>query len=262
MPRFYTSSLLASHAPGNVVQLAEGEAHHLLHVLRLKQGDALELFDGTGWSCSAAIHRVTRRTVDAILESPPVLQAKDPLEVTLAVAAPKQDRLRWLIEKGVELGVARVIPLVTRRSTVTPSAGAIGKLEDAVIQACKQCRRNDALVIDPPCDWTQLLERVRADSTTNVLLGDPRGVPAVELLLGGDRVVRGKWLVIVGPEGGLTDEETREAVQAGAQPACWGNHVLRIETAAIAAAALLRGLASAFPESGGRRPLIPSSVDG
>jgi 16S rRNA (uracil1498-N3)-methyltransferase len=210
--------------------------------MRLRAGDAIELFDGTGWSCAAAVERTSRRDVETVLTGPPAFQARNPSNVILAVAAPKQDRMRWLVEKGTELGVARVMPIVTQRSTVAPGAGALRKFEDAVIQACKQCGRNDLMAIDPPRSWEDLLDVVRAVDSSEVVIGDPRGAPLRQLALERFRSGHPNWLAIIGPEGGLTADEIQQATDAGAQPASWGPYILRIETAAIAAAAILCGL--------------------
>src|SRR5712691_11012374 len=119
------------------VELDGPEAHHLLHVLRAKIGDRLGLFNGDGDEALVEIVRIRKRSAELHIVETWTTPA-EPRQLILAVALPKGDRARWLIEKATELGVARIIPLRTARSVVEPREGKIDKLEQSVIEACKQ----------------------------------------------------------------------------------------------------------------------------
>lgn len=219
--------------PVSDVALLEGaEAHHLSRVLRKSIGERIEIFDGQGRYAVAEIQSLSKKAVElSVLErgtSPPPLG-----EVVLATAIPKGDRFRWLVEKAVELGVDRLMPLITQRSVVKPSEGKRDKMEQAVIEACKQCRRNHLMEVMEPKPWSDFL-RDSISQEFPALVAHPGGAELGRVfpVIFPERVV-----FIVGPEGGLTDEEIHDAKNAGAITVGLGPNILRIETAALALAA-------------------------
>jgi 16S rRNA (uracil1498-N3)-methyltransferase len=228
-PRFWLEPPLV---PG-VRELADSEAHHLRHVLRLTMGAEVEVFDGQGAVGRAEIvavdKRVVRVRVDEVTTDPPLLP-----HLTWAVALPKGERVDWLVEKGTELGVARLVPLRTARSTVDPRAGKLDRLRQIVIAACKQSRRNTVMEIEPIQDWSTYA--VQADSGGLKLMADPTGTPWAEwrsMIATSERVT-----VAIGPEGGWSPEELTAGIAAGWRVISLGGPILRIETAAVAVAAL------------------------
>jgi 16S rRNA (uracil1498-N3)-methyltransferase len=142
--------------------------------------------------------------------------------LTLAVALPKGDRQKWLVEKAVELGVVRIVPLVTERGVAQPVEQALRRLWRAVIEASKQCGRNRLLEIDEPQSWPLFVERTAGEPRR--LLAHPTATATT---------------AAIGPEGGFTDEEVALAVVAGWQLVDLGPRILRVETAAILLAAVL-----------------------
>ena len=149
-----------------------------------------------------------------------------PFPLVVASALPKADRADFLVEKLTELGVTRFVPLITARSVVVPKG--IEKFERAVIEASKQCGRNVLMGVDPPQKWLDLLKRTDLPPTRVVLhTSGAGGLP------------RGAAAVAVGPEGGFADDEVGAAEAAGWVRASLGPRVLRVETAAVAAAAVL-----------------------
>jgi 16S rRNA (uracil1498-N3)-methyltransferase len=193
--RFFITT---SPAAGRAVLLGD-EARHLAKVLRAKPGDRVTLFDGSGRSWEGRVATIGRGEVTLEVgepsEAPPVRLPA----ITLAVALPKGERQKWLVEKLTELGVARLVPLVTVRGVAAATAGAIERLERGVIEACKQCGRDRLMDIAAPATVTDL----------------------------------------VAPEGGFTAQELASAAAAGWPQVALGPHVLRIETAAVALAARL-----------------------
>jgi 16S rRNA (uracil1498-N3)-methyltransferase len=230
----------------DLATLTDAEAHHLLHVMRAKVGDAITLFDGTGVEYVAEITRLARSSVEARVVATQEVERELPREVVIGVALPKGDRQRWLVEKLVELGVARCIPLVTRRGVAQPEGGTLEKLRRAVIEASKQCGRNRLLTIDSPLEWSQFVAAAPSDSLRFVAHPpqlwpaslESAGATAIEL---GTELAtnpsRRCWFA-VGPEGGFADDEIKDAIAATWRPIGLGSRILRVETAAMALASL------------------------
>jgi 16S rRNA (uracil1498-N3)-methyltransferase len=150
----------------------------------------------------------------------------------IASALPKGDRADFLIEKLTELGVTRFVPLITVRSVVVPKESAAEKFTRAVVEASKQCGRNRLMTIDAPRRWDDFL-RTENGLGARVLLHPATGTARLT-------PVNGKGAVVaVGPEGGFAVDEVENAVGMGWSTASLGSRILRIESAAVAAAALL-----------------------
>jgi len=224
MPDRYYS---AEPIQGSTATLSGSEAHHLLHVMRAKPGLQLILFDGQGGQYEAELTHCGRSTVDLALRGPRQdIEREHPFQLSLAAALPKGDRQRWLIEKAVELGVSRLVPLQTARATVG-SEQASPKLERYIIEASKQCGRNRLMQLAVPLKLADLLNE--EESATRIL-AHPGGPPLAELQL---TATENRCLAI-GPEGGFTDDEVTQAIEAGWKTVGLGSQILRLETAAIA----------------------------
>lgn len=227
--RFY---LPGSWQVGDEVSLPAAEVQHGIRVLRLSVGDELEVFNGQGQSGLSELTWEKRSEARVRILAVQPFEPPSPLPLTVAFAPPKGDRFRFAIEKLTELGVDRIVPLKTARSVVDPRESKLDKLEQNIIAACKQCRRNWL----PELSSLVSLPELIAKSTGNcVLYGDQHGNP----LIGEFALLPVQPLVlVVGPEGGLTDEEHQLLNNSGAKAVRVGSHVLRVETAAIALAAL------------------------
>lgn len=211
--------------------LAGAEAHHLLHVMRAKPGEQVTLFDGTGGEYTATIQQCGRSEV--LLEVGPRQEVSRelPVRITMAVALPKGDRQKWLVEKLTELGVARLVPISTERSVADLKGKSLERLERAVIEASKQCGRNQLMKIDPAMPLDEVLQQ----EAECKLLAHPGGerLGSVEL------PATGEVAVLVGPEGGFTTAEVAAAAALGWRGVGLGPSILRIETAAVALAAVV-----------------------
>jgi 16S rRNA (uracil1498-N3)-methyltransferase len=220
---------------GRVV-LTGDEARHLVRVLRGQVGDDVVVFAGEGIEWSAKITRLGRD--EAELETGPARH--DPPSVgpalSIAVALPKGERQKWLVEKLTELGAAQLIPLETERGVAEATPAACERLRRGVIEACKQCGRNRLMAIGEPRSVATALADMPPDS--RVVIADPGGISLDPRGLAANAT---SLLAIVGPEGGFTAAEIAAAEQAGAIRVGLGPHILRIETAAIALAARLAG---------------------
>jgi 16S rRNA (uracil1498-N3)-methyltransferase len=218
---------------GDECELSGSEFHHLAHVMRKSIGDSFTIFDGQGTEADAEIVALARTSATLRLaqrrHDPPATRAP----VTLATAVPKADRLRWLVEKATELGVDRLIPLQTSRSVVAPGSVKLDKMRQAVVEACKQSGRNRLMTIDSLISWKQAV--VEVVPTQSTLVADRGGPPLASLNLSSFTT---PVLLAIGPEGGFSATEIHEAVAAGAGTVSLGTNILRIETAALALAAV------------------------
>lgn len=215
---------------GRHVKLAGAEAHHLLDVMRAQPGSEWILFDGSGSEFRARLQAADRRTaeLEVLQESP--INRETPFPLHLAVALPKGDRQKWLIEKCVELGVHSLTPLETARSVVRASENSLEKLRRQVIEASKQCGRN--VLMQVHC--TQSFEQLIANDRHAIRwVAEPGGT-----WIGNLQVPRPTpMMVVIGPEGGFTDGELASAQSHDWTLVSWGPRVMRIETAALAVAA-------------------------
>ena len=216
--------------------LEESESHHAARVLRKQPGDTVELFDGRGQSALAEITLVKKDRVDVrIVRLGEVQQFPQPA-IHLAVAPPKGDRFRWLVEKATELGVDRLIPLLTERTVVEPGAGKLDKLQAAVVAACKQSGRNLVMQVSENTPLVDCLGDGSTSATPRVvLIGDPQGEMFQPDML---PVGAGEVLLLIGPEGGWSEAELETATRAGARRIRFADQILRTETAAIQLAGL------------------------
>lgn len=214
--------------------LRDDEAHHLAHVMRAKPGDPIIVFDGGGAEWLARVTRLRRNEVDLELIERRDCDRELSAEVTLAVALPKGDRQRWLVEKSVELGVRRIVPLTTDRGVAQPVEKALERLRRAVIEASKQCGRNRLMKIAAPHPWPEYCATAAAANGLRVaadpLGGDDLG-RLIETLQTPGRL--GSLVFAVGPEGGWTDDERHCAAAHGWRTVSLGPRILRIETAAL-----------------------------
>jgi 16S rRNA (uracil1498-N3)-methyltransferase len=211
-------------------RLTDAEAQHLTRVMRAKPGDEVTLFDGSGQEFTARVSAIGKSAVDLEIVDRRLVDRELPHPLTLAVSLPKGDRQKVLVEKLVELGVTRLIPLETERSVAEGTPTALARLRRQVIEASKQCGRNRLMEIAQPQTLAQLLAEPPA--TPRRLLAHPTGNAPKSS-------PPGPALVAVGPEGGFTDAEVASATSSGWEIASLGPRILRIETAALALATLL-----------------------
>lgn len=227
--RYYAPQL----SDAETCRLEGSEFHHLAHVMRAGVGDQIVVFDGQGHAAEAQIVELSKSHA-SLLISRRVREEETQPAVIVATAVPKADRFRWLVEKATELGVSRLIPLETARSVAEPGAGKLDKMRAAVIEACKQSGRNWLMAIDPLTEWQAFLSSVAGMG--RLLVADPGGT--VQASLCETQPSEQHLVLVVGPEGGFTDLELVQAVDAGGRCISLGPHILRTETAAIALAAL------------------------
>ncbi len=235
MPRFYISPERWNPAS---LELGEEEAHHALHVLRMKAGDRAVLFNGQGCQATAEITATTKRTVS--LKALGLTQAAPQrCRVTLGQAIPKGKNMDLVVQKATELGAAAVAPLLTEHTVVQCDAReAVHKQEKwqaVAVEACKQCGQNWLPSVLTP----QPMERLLQNAFDLKLIASlapgsrhPKEVLAEALRERGGTPPQ-SVLILIGPEGDFTPGETALALDAGSQPITLGPIVLRTETAAL-----------------------------
>jgi 16S rRNA (uracil1498-N3)-methyltransferase len=214
-------------------RLGADEARHLSRVSRHVPGDRVELFDGKGFATIARVVEVGKDRVELVAEGDPIPETRPPLSLTLATAIPKGDRFDWLVEKATEIGVARLIPLVTERSVVDPRESKLDRLRRTIVEACKQSRRNRLMILEPAVTWPELVREAGPELRLIARPGGPG--PRCWPECSPDRAV----ILAVGPEGGFSAAEEALADSHGWHPIRLSHNVLRVETAGLAGAAAI-----------------------
>jgi len=226
-------------AAGTRVTLEGGAASHVTRVLRLRVGEALTLFNGAGGEYAAGIEQVHDGGVAVTIGEQRAIERESPLTLTLAQGVSRGERMDLVVQKATELGVSGIVPLFTERSVVRLGAQqAERKLNHwraITIAACEQSGRNRLPNVAPPLSLADWL-RSGADRDGGRLLLSPAATARIDAPPRPATSVT----VLIGPEGGLTNAEQEAAVAAGFLPVRLGPRVLRTETAAIAALALLQ----------------------
>jgi 16S rRNA (uracil1498-N3)-methyltransferase len=198
--------------------------------MRCTVGDEVVVFDGSGTSWRARVASIGRDEVGLDLGEAVTGPRPTRVPLTLAVALPKGERQKWLVEKLTELGVERLVPLSTTRGVAEATPAAVERLSRGVIEACKQCGRDALMQVGGPKGVAEVVGGTGGGAV--LLVADRDGVPLEEIVTAGNLVV-----ALVGPEGGFTAEELATVEAAGGRRVSLGPHVLRVETAAIALAA-------------------------
>jgi 16S rRNA (uracil1498-N3)-methyltransferase len=215
--------------PGNN-PLADSQAHHLRDVLRLDQGATIQLFDDTGLTATAVIKKISPNAV--VVHVTQIDQQESTLSLTMAVAVPKGERADWMVEKLSELGVFRFVPLITDRGVVKPGgANKLDRWKRLAVESAKQSRRPGVMEI-APLQTLQYALNIAASSWYCSTATDSTPIADASL------APKNLWL-FVGPEGGWSPQEIEKFQQAKSTPIALTQTILRVETAAIAAAAVL-----------------------
>ncbi|WP_420473990.1 16S rRNA (uracil(1498)-N(3))-methyltransferase [Noviherbaspirillum sp. ST9] len=237
MPRFYYPAPLAI---GVLITLPEAIAHHI-HVLRLPVGESITLFNGDGGEFTATLASVEKKRASAEVKAFSPREVELPYSVTIAQALPEGSKIDWIIEKAVELGACAVQPIAAQRCVVRLNAErAAKKLEhwrSIAASAAEQSGRNRLLHVGEPVDFSDWIGQQNLH--TRIMLSPRAQQPLSE------------WArhhpaqavaLLIGPEGGFSEQEERSAVARGVLPLSIGPRVLRTETAALAALAALNAV--------------------
>lgn len=233
--RVYADTAL--HGPGRAT-LTGPAAAHVSRVLRLRAGDAVTLFNGDGWEHPGVIAALRGDRVEVDLQARTPGLPDPPVAVTLLQGIARAERMDLVIQKATELGVVRILPILAERSVVRlderQAARKLGHWRAIAVAACEQCGRSRLPVIEEPCGLAAAMAAVATVGQRLVL------APGATDALAGLSADAGGVALLVGPEGGLTDAEESLAAAAGFLRRSLGPRILRTETAAIAAIAVLQ----------------------
>lgn len=235
MPHFF---IPPQNITGTKFTLQGTEAHHLVKVRRVKSGEELRLFDGTGKTYLARIDNILKNEITGtILKQEKTPQVKVKLKIFQSV--PKGERCDWLIEKLSELGVNCFVPMITERSAVKQVQPAkIDRWRRLSIAATKQCSRPDIMEVQGPVDFRQAVESVKnpaaksgsAKKCVSLIPWESEQTCSIKDALSQKFT---ECIIFIGPEGGFTAREIKLAVDAGIIPVTLGPRILRTETAGL-----------------------------
>ena len=222
------------------------EAHHMLHVLRLRPGQRVYLFDGRGTEATGRILETLKGRARLEIEESTQISRETRVAITLAFSIPKGQRAEVLVEKACELGVRRLVPIECQRSVVKLRQEGSRKLEKwrrIAIEAAKQCGRTCITEVEGMTPFPALLEETCRHELALLASPGPGARPLQEVARERPEVgarCNVPLLCIVGPEGGFTEEEVEKAKKAGCLEVGMGPRILRTETASIALVAMLQ----------------------
>jgi 16S rRNA (uracil1498-N3)-methyltransferase len=233
MRRFFADS--DSFAEDKIV-LGKDETRHLRDVLRLAEGDEVAVFDGTGFDYTCVIENMSKKaTILAISSKHASPSNESPLSLVMCVAFTKGDKFEFVIQKCVELGVTKLIPLITERCDVKlhdKTESKMDRWKKIVIESSKQCGRGILMQISEPKSFDALIQSPEKGETMLFSERDGESIsdfkPAKELS------------ALIGPEGGWSDAELEAAKESGVRIITLGGRILRAETAAVSIATILQ----------------------
>ncbi|MEO8409332.1 MAG: 16S rRNA (uracil(1498)-N(3))-methyltransferase [Propionivibrio sp.] len=240
LPRFYCPARLSADTR---VRLPESVARHASQVLRLRAGDQLRVFDGAGGEYGARIATIARDEVTIDVVDRHDVDCEAPVAVTLVQALQAGEKMDLTVQKAVELGVARIVPVSTRRSVVRlageRAARRVEHWRAVAAAACEQCGRNRLPLVSEIITLEQWLAQPGAPETLRLMLtpGVERRFADLAAPVAGRRIE-----LLIGAEGGLAPDEIERAATAGYVGVRLGPRILRTETAGLAALAVIQCL--------------------
>lgn len=223
---------------GDRIRLSREASHHVAQVLRLRDGNELKLFNGRAGDYIGII-RLEGRSVSVEIARFEEAHTESPLRVELVQSISRAERMDYTIQKSVELGVAAIHPVFTQRTVLRLEPKRLARRRDhwhrVIINACEQCCRSELPELHPPRPLAEFLAHCHPAAHPHLLLA-PSGVHRLENVREGTRAAT----LLVGPEGGLSESEKRQALDAGFTSLNLGPRVLRTETAAVVALSILQ----------------------
>lgn len=233
-PRFFFPEL-----PRTAVEVALPDSvfRHAVQVLRLKPGSPIRLFDGQGYECQATLVDVQRREARVILGEQLPIATESNLSITLLQGISRGERMDFAIQKAVELGVTRIMPVITERCNAAMDSARANKRhmhwQGVIISACEQSGRSVLPELMPVTSW---IEALSLSASCKIVLS-PEATQTVRQLQPANDLA-----LLIGPEGGLTELEVTQAIEYDFNAILFGPRILRTETASAAALAVLQSM--------------------
>lgn len=249
IPRIYDAAM--PDEAGATLQLDDFGASHVSRVLRLKTGDQIRLFDGKGNEYLSELSLTGKKT-EAVLREKLSVNVESPIKVELLQVISRGDRMEFTLQKAVELGISRIIPLTSERCGVKLDADRAAKKVESwqriAIAACEQCGRNVVPVVEPLQSLASFVSSHQAaaeagDDSASCPVDD-QGFINITLDPGAQRRLTnlpqcGRYRLLIGPEGGFTADEVELARNGGFTGVSLGPRILRTETAALVCMSIL-----------------------
>lgn len=225
--------------PGQTIPLSEDAAQHVGLVLRLKPGDRIILFRGDNYEFQAILSSVQKKHIQVTIESMNWVDRESPRKIHLAQSIVKGDKMEWVIQKSVELGVASITPLLTDHSVVRLDASRLEKKHQQwqaiAISACEQSGRNIIPIVYPACTFESYLKQSPAAHQWILSPTASQSWPTITH-------TNAELALLIGPEGGFSPTELDSAKDHQVQSIRLGPRILRTETAAITALGIIQSL--------------------
>lgn len=233
IPRIYTQQPLQENT---AIGLEPQASQHLSKVLRMSEGAEVTLFNGQGGEYSATISQLAKKQLTVEVGEKNSHDKQSPLDIHLGIAISKGDRMDWVMQKATEIGITKVSPLYTERTEVKLKGDRAKKKSDhwqqVIISACEQSGRNQLMLLEQPLSLSEWLASTQADKKFVLHHRSDNGLNSVEKPT--------SVALLIGPEGGLSNDEITQAQRHDFSALTLGPRVLRTETAPIAAASILQ----------------------
>jgi 16S rRNA (uracil1498-N3)-methyltransferase len=233
--------IAASSIEGDRVRLSPEQSHQVCHVLRLKPGDAIVVLDDSGTEYDVTLTNVDRKETTGQVTSGHRARGEPTAEVTLFQSLLVREKFEWVLQKGAEMGVTQFVPVLTERSLVRTKTIEQNKLDRwrrILTEAAEQSHRGRIPQLEPILTFDQAILRLK-DFDRCLIAAPSEGAMTLRDALQGIPRSPASVAVMIGPEGGFTDEEVARARDQGVVPISLGPRILRTETAAVVACALV-----------------------
>ncbi len=248
VPRLFLPEVPSAAAE---LTLDESTTRYLLKVLRMVEGARFLGFDLRGCQYEMVLKKADLPQALAAVLSRREASGREGIHLALGQSLPKSTKMDLILRQGTEAGIHQFMPLLTRRSVSRPDPSQFGhkneRWQKILVEACRQCGRNDVPRLEPVTEWATLLGKFQEFDL--VLLPYEKQAPTLKTVLESNRLAR-KILALVGPEGGWAPEEVREAEDQGAAPVHLPTPILRTETAGTVLTAMIQFFYSSTPEEG------------
>lgn len=235
IPRFYEAQALAE---GLEIDLSDNVVQHVSRALRMKAGEEIILFNGDTFDYKVMLTQVEKRVAKGIVKETQISQSESPLKVSIGQSLSRGERMDFAVQKSTEMGVQHITPLFSERCEVKlpkeRQEKRINHWKQIAISACEQCGRTSPPDIPPPSSLENWLSSQQAE--LKLVLHHHSEQPLQEI------AQPCSVALLIGPEGGLTEDEVELAVSYGFKPLALGPRVMRTETAPVAALTLLNYL--------------------
>lgn len=250
MPRIFLPFSLPLTEPSGTIQITGEKAKYLAMVLRCREGEELVVFNGKGASLKTIIRRITKKDIVAAVVEVMEADAKTLPAVTLIQGLLKGDKMDLVIQKTTELGIGKIAPVITERSQLRETR-KLDRWKKIAEEAARQCGRNDIPDISEPLSFKEFFTEKTMPDTLTLLFWEKGGLPLKEAFYGQSPLQASDSAlkpvnILIGPEGGFTNEEVELAKAHGCIVTSLGERILRAETAALSAVTLVQFLMGAL----------------